>query len=126
MTNRITRTATLLMTVVCVATFVLLSRHHPPGEAMAQSQEMFQKWEYLYMSSPFTYGSNGNISTKVFLSQGGVKWLEDSDSTGVLTLNKLGDIGWELVSASDELPAPGISPVPQPTTTRFILKRRRR
>lgn len=122
MKNQITRSAVLLLTVVAVATLFLLSRIHSPSEAMAQSQQKLQKWEYCYVSSPFQYGGNGGITTKVFVSQGGEKWLADSDSTGVSALNKLGAEGWELVSASDELMSTGGAPRP-PTTTRFLLKR---
>lgn len=122
MKNRITRSAVLLLTVISLATLVSLTRHHLQGEAMAQSQEKPKKWEYCYVSSPFQYGSSGGISTKVFVSQGGEKWLADSDSTGVSALNKLGADGWELVSASDELMNTGSPPIP-PTTTRFLLKR---
>lgn len=123
MKNRITRSAVLLLAVVSLATLVSLSRHHLQGAAMAQSQEKPQKWEYCYVSSPFYYGnSGGGYSTKVYVSQGGEKWLADSDSTGVSALNKLGAEGWELVSASDELMQAGSPPAP-PTTTRFLLKR---
>ena len=122
MKNQITRNAALLLTVVVVATLVLLSRIHSPGEAMAQSQQKPQKWEYCYVSSPFQYGGNGGVTTKVFVSQGGEKWLADSDSTGVSALNRLGAEGWELVSASDELLNTGGAPA-LPTTTRFLLKR---
>lgn len=125
MTNRITRSAALALTVTCLATIVLLSRDHLLREAVAQSQEKPQRWEYCYVSSPFTYGSSaGSITTKVYVSQGGEKWLADSDTTGVAALNKLGAEGWELVSASDELTQPG-GPTTLPTTTRFLLKRRK-
>lgn len=125
MKNQIKRSAALVLTVICLATFALLSRHYLPGEAMAQSQEKSQKWEYCYVSSPVTVGSsNGSVSTKVFVSKGGEKWLEDSDSTGVSALNRLGAEGWELVSASDELTPMGL-PSAHPTTTRFLLKRPR-
>ena len=124
MNIRITRSAALILTVICLATIVLVSRHHPLGEAMAQSQEKHQKWEYCYVSSPFMFGTSGSISTKVYVSQGGEKWLADSDSTGVAALNKLGADGWELVSASDELTFTGGAPI-LPQSTRFILKRPR-
>ena len=77
------------------------------------------------MSSPFYFGTAGNFSLKVYVSQGGEKWLADSDGTGVAALNKLGAEGWELVSASDELTYNGSSPVTPPTTTRFLMKRLR-
>ena len=124
MKNRITRSAVLVVTVVGLTALILLSRHHLTGEAMAQSQERPQKWEYCYVSSPFQYGSIDSISTKVYVSHGGEKWLADSDSTGVAALNRLGAEGWELVSASDELPNVGGSPN-HPTQTRFLLKRPR-
>lgn len=120
MKNRFKRAA-LVLTVICFAALTLLSRHYLPGEVMAQSQEKSQKWEYCYVSSPFTFGSNGSISTKVYVSKGGEKWLADSDNTGVAALNRLGAEGWELVSASDELTPSGIPG--NPTTTRFLLKR---
>ena len=124
MNTRSTRKVFLVLTVICLAAIVLLGRHHVLGEAMAQAQEKHQKWEYCYVSSPLQVGNvSGGISTKVFVSQGGEKWLADSDSTGVSALNKLGAEGWELVSASDELPYPGVSPVVAPTMTRFLLKR---
>ena len=122
MKSRITRSAVLVPTLICLATIGFFTRHHLFGEAMAQSREKPQQWEYCYVSSPFLFGSTGNISTKVFVSQGGEKWLADSDSTGVSALNKLGADGWELVSASDELTNNGGTP-PPPTSTRFLLKR---
>ncbi|HEX7334310.1 MAG TPA: hypothetical protein VF290_22615 [Pyrinomonadaceae bacterium] len=125
MKNRITRSAVLLLTVVSLVTLVSLSRHQLQGTALAQSQEKPKKWEYCYVSSPFLYGSSGGVvSTKVFVSQGGEKWLADSDSTGVSALNRLGADGWELVSASDELMNTGGAPS-LPTTTRFLLKRQK-
>lgn len=124
MKNRITRSAALVLTVICLATIVLLSRNYLTGDAMAQSQEKTQNWEYCYVSSPFTAGTSGSISTKVYVSTGGEKWLADSDSTGVAVLNRLGAEGWELVSASDELTPIG-GPSSLPTTTRFLLKRPR-
>jgi len=123
MNTRIGRSAAVALTVMFLTTMVLLSRHHLLGEAMAQSQEKHQQWEYCYVSSPLQVGvAGGGISTKVFVSQGGEKWLADSDSTGVSALNKLGADGWELVSASDELVFTGVPPS-LPQSTRFILKR---
>ena len=122
MNIRISRSAALALTGICLATIVLLSRHYPAVEAMAQSQEKHQKWEYCYVSSPLQVGINGGISTKVYVSQGGDKWLADSDSTGVSALNKLGAEGWELVSASDDNTYSG-PPMNLPPTTRFVLKR---
>ncbi len=122
MNTRTTRSAFLVLTFICLAALVLLSRHHALGEAIAQSQEKSQKWEYCYVSSPFQTGTIGNLTYKVFVSQGGEKWLADSDSTGVAALNKLGAEGWELVSASDELTFTGGAPI-LPQSTRFILKR---
>ena len=94
MKNRITQSVVLVLLVVGLATLVSLSRHDLLGEAMAQSKERPQKWEYCYVSSPFQSGTIGNISFKVYVSQGGEKWLADSDSTGVAALNRLGADGW--------------------------------
>ena len=124
MNIRITKSAAVVLAVVCLATIVLLSRQNVLGEAMAQSDK-HQKWEYCYVSSPFYFGTVGNYSLKVYVSQGGEKWMADSDNTGVAALNKLGAEGWELVSASDELTNNGSSPANPPTTTRFLLKRPR-
>jgi hypothetical protein len=121
--NRITRCAILVLLVISLATLILISRHQLLGSAMAQSQERPQKWEYCYVSSAFQSGTIGNISFKVYVSQGGEKWLADSDSTGVAALNRLGADGWELVSASDELTYTGGSPITPPMLTRFLLKR---
>lgn len=121
--NRITRSVVLVVVVVSLATLVSLSRHDLLGKARAQSKEKPQKWEYCYVSSAFQFGTVGNISFKVYVSQGGEKWLADSDSTGVTALNRLGADGWELVSASDELTYTGGSPVTPPMLTRFLLKR---
>ena len=115
MKNRTTRSAALALFVMALGTTILLNRYDLLGEAKAQSQKS-QKWEYCYVTSPFSYGSSDNVSFKVYVSQGGEKSLADSDSTGVAALNKLGAEGWELVSASDELTNP-------PTVTRFLLKR---
>lgn len=123
MKNRIRQSVVLVLLVVGLATLVSLSRHDLLGEAMAQSKEKPQKWEYCYVSSPFQSGTIGNISFKVYVSQGGEKWLADSDSTGVAALNRLGADGWELVTASDELTYTGGSPVSPPMLTRFLLKR---
>lgn len=121
--NRITQSAVLGLLVIGLATLASLSRDHLLGEAMAQSKEKPQKWEYCYVSSAFQSGTVGNISFKVYVSQGGEKSLVDSDSTGVAALNRLGADGWELVSASDELTYTGGSPVTPPIVTRFLLKR---
>jgi hypothetical protein len=40
---------------------------HFPGEAVAQSQEKSQKWEYCYVSSPFTFGPPA-VSALKFMS----------------------------------------------------------
>lgn len=122
MNIRITRSVALVLTVICLATIVLLNRYYPSAEAMAQSQEKNQKWEYCFVSSPLQVGTAGGISTKVYVYQGGEKLLADSDSTGVTPLNKLGAEGWELVSASDDHTYSG-PPMNQPPTTRFVLKR---
>ena len=122
MKNRITRSTALVLAVICLVTIVLLGRHHALDAAMAQSQDKPQKWEYCYVSSPFLLGTAGGISTKVYVSRGAEKWMEDSDSTGVSVLNKLGADGWELVSASDELILTGGPPSP-PVSTRFLMKR---
>ena len=124
MKNRITRNGAVVLTVICLAAIVLLSRHDTLREAIAQSPERPPKWEYCYVSSPFSYGSSdGSISMKVYVSHGAEKWLADSDSTGVSALNRLGAAGWELVSASDDLTNAGSGS--GPTSTRFLLKRRR-
>lgn len=123
MKNRIAQSVVLVLLVVGLATLVSLSRHDLVGEAMAQSKEKPQKWEYCYVSSAFQSGTIGNISFKVYVSQGSEKWLADSDSTGVAALNRLGAEGWELVTASDELTYTGGSPVNPPMLTRFLLKR---
>ena len=122
---RISRSAALALTVIWLASIVLLGRHYPSVEVMAaQSQEKHQKWEYCYVSSPFSFGTSGSLSTKVYVSQGGERWLADSDSTGIAALNKLGADGWELVSASDDNTYSG-PPANLPPTTRFVLKRPR-
>ena len=123
MTNRITKSAALVLLVIGLATFISTSRINVLGESIAQSQVKSQKWEYCYVSSAFYAGTVGNASFKVYVSQGGEKSLADSDSTGVAALNKLGADGWELVSASDELTYTGGSPVTPPIVTRFLLKR---
>lgn len=125
MKNRISRSALLVLVFVCLVTLILLGRGHSSGEAMAQSQQKYQKWEYCYVTSPFSYGSPDNPTLKVYISQGAEKLLADTDTTGVAVLNRLGAEGWELVGASDELTYPGGTPINPPTTTRFLLKRPR-
>jgi hypothetical protein len=117
------QSAVLVVLAIGLATLISLSQLPPLDEAMAQSQEKPQKWEYCYVSSAFQFGSIGKISFKVYVSQGGEKLLADSDSTGVAALNRLGADGWELVSASDELSYAGGSPVTPRMLTRFLLKR---
>jgi hypothetical protein len=121
MQNRTFTRSLLSVSMIVLVAVIFLQRYNLLNAVMAQPQEVkkVQKWDYCYVSSPFTYETAN--TWKVNVSYGGEVRRADSDSTGIAALNKLGDEGWELVSASDEIVRqnePRIS-------SRFILKRPR-
>ena len=90
MRNRTFTRYLLSLTVIVLIAVFFLQRHNLMNPVMAQAQEVkkVQKWEYCYVSSPFTYGTANNW--KVHVSYGREMQLADSDPTGVAALNKLG------------------------------------
>jgi len=104
---------TLFITAVIVGSF---GRHAALNPAMAQTQETrkTQRWEYCYMSAPYST----NDGWKVRVSRGGDQEIRDSDQTGAAALNKLGLDGWELVGSGGEVVNQG-----NQTFTHFFLKR---
>jgi hypothetical protein len=123
MRNRTFTRYLLSLTVIVLIAVFFLQRHNLMNPVMAQPQEVkkVQKWEYCYVSSPFTYATAN--TWKVHVSYGREMQLADSDPTGIAALDKLGSEGWELVTACDEgvhIVTPGVPP-----STRFILKRAR-
>lgn len=87
--------------LIVVVTMVALGVWNITGSStVAQTQEAkkVQRWEYCYMSNPYSTVDGW----KVIVSQGGGQETRDTDQTGVTALNRLGSDGWELVGTSGD------------------------
>ena len=108
MPNLNCRSFSSILLIVIVAMVGLHVWNIAGSSTAAQTQESkkAQKWEYCYMSAPYSTVDG----SKVMVFRGGEPEIRDSDHTGVAALNKLGADGWELVGTSGD-------------ATKFFLRR---
>ena len=85
----------LIVSVLALASATEVGRHFFQGtEAQTRGPAQPQKWEYCTVNT-ITPGTGG---WKAQLSHGGAIENVESDITGISTVNRLGQTGWELVS----------------------------
>jgi hypothetical protein len=96
----------LLILIVTMVGLLVWNIAGSSTAAQTQESKKVQRWEYCYMSAPYSTVEGW----KVAVARGGEQEIRESDQTGAAALNKLGADGWELVGATGD-------------ATKFFLKR---